>query len=335
MNNIAIGQYINTNSWVHRLDPRVKILGAFIALISIFIIPIPKWNDMDKINDYISIISLLFIFISVIIIIITAKIPLKKVINGLKPIVILLTFTFIMQVIYSTEGSAVYQTNIHFGLGTILAMIALIFFYQKSKKIIPFKIIYFFLCVVGLFLLTTINFQFLNFVSNYSFTIYDQGLVRAAFLFFRIASVIMTTSLLTFTTMTTDLNYGIEALLSPLKKLKIQVGVLSMMISLTLRSIPTLLEETNKIMKAQASRGADFKESKFKEKIGQIVALLIPVFVISFRRSEDLANAMEARGYILEGKRSRIDTYKMGFSDYFSLVVILLLLATSIYLRVS
>ena len=129
----------------------------------------------------------------------------------------------------------------------------------------------------------------------------------------------MFTSLLTFTTMTTDLNYGIESLLSPLKKIKVPVEVLSMMISLTLRSIPTLLEETEKIMKAQSSRGSDFKESKLKEKVVQIIALLIPVFVISFKRSEELANAMEARGYVLGQKRSRIDTYKLGFVDYFSL----------------
>lgn len=333
MNNIAIGQYINADSWLHRLDPRIKIMGVFMALVSIFIIPIPKWNTPDKKADYIRIGLLLFMILAVFVLIISAKIPLKKVIGGLKPIVVLLTFTFIMQVAYSHEGSVVYNTNLYFGGLTIVAMILLLIVYHKTKKFIPFRTIYFFLAVAGFLLLLTVDFKYLNFV-NKPFSIYDQGLIRASFLFFRIAGVIMFTSLLTFTTMTTDLNYGIEALLTPLKKIKIPVEVLSMMISLTLRSIPTLLEETDKIMKAQSSRGSDFKEGKLKEKIVQIVALLIPVFVISFKRSEDLANAMEARGYVLGQKRTRIDTYKLRFVDYFSLIILILTLATSIVLRI-
>lgn len=334
MNNIAIGQYINTNSWIHRLDPRIKILGVFIALVSIFIIPIPKWNLPDHTADYVRMIMLAVMIVGVILLILTAKIPLKKVMNGLKPIVVLLTFTFVMQVIYSHDGTALYHTNISFGVITILVLVIALVFYHQTKKYIPFRTLYFFLMVIGLFFILTIDFKYLNFTANQPFTIYDQGVIRAAFLFFRITGVIMFTSLLTFTTMTTDLNYGIESLLSPLKKIKVPVEVLSMMISLTLRSIPTLLEETEKIMKAQSSRGSDFKESKLKEKVVQIIALLIPVFVISFKRSEELANAMEARGYVLGQKRSRIDTYKLGFVDYFSLFVLVGVLTASIVLRV-
>jgi energy-coupling factor transport system permease protein len=116
--------------------------------------------------------------------------------------------------------------------------------------------------------------------------------------------------------MTTELNYGLESLLHPLKKIKVPVDVITMMISLTLRFIPTLLVETDKIMKAQASRGVDFNESKFKDKVNQIISLLVPVFVISFKRSEDLANAMEVRGYVIGQKRTRIDTYKISLKDY-------------------
>ena len=123
MNNIAIGQYINTNSWIHRLDPRIKNIRAFLSLLSVFfIIPIPKWNLPDHTADYVRMIMLAVMIVGVILLILTAKIPLKKVMNGLKPIVVLLTFTFVMQVIYSHDGTALYHTNISFGVITILVI---------------------------------------------------------------------------------------------------------------------------------------------------------------------------------------------------------------------
>lgn len=133
--------------------------------------------------------------------------------------------------------------------------------------------------------------------------------------------------------MTTDLNFAIEALLRPLKVVKVPVDVMAMMLSLTLRYIPTLLGETEKIMKAQASRGVDFKESKFKEKVVQIISLLIPVFVISFKRAEDLGNAMEVRGYVIGAKRTKVDEYRIGFSDIATLVISLMILALIIVVK--
>jgi energy-coupling factor transport system permease protein len=158
--------------------------------------------------------------------------------------------------------------------------------------------------------------------------------MRAGFIFIRITNVIIMTSLLTFTTMTTDLNYAIESLLKPLKWIKVPVDVIAMMLSLTLRYIPTLLEETEKIMKAQASRGVDFKESKFKDKVVQIISLLIPVFVISFKRAEDLGNAMEVRGYVIGAKRTKIDQYHIGFKDIMSLITVILFLGAIITVRI-
>ena len=107
------------------------------------------------------------------------------------------------------------------------------------------------------------------------------------------------------------------------------------MISLTLRSIPTLLNETDKIMKAQTSRGADFNESSIGQKIGQIIALLIPVFVISFDRAEDLSNAMEARGYIIGEERTKLDVYKIGFKDYLALFVTSAILITLVVMGIA
>jgi energy-coupling factor transport system permease protein len=107
-----------------------------------------------------------------------------------------------------------------------------------------------------------------------------------------------------------------------------------MMVSLTLRFIPTLINETNKIMKAQASRGVDFYESSFRQKVKQIVSLLVPMFVISFKKAEDLANAMESRGYVIDAPRTRLDKLKPHLIDFIALSVSLMLLAGVIVARI-
>jgi energy-coupling factor transport system permease protein len=313
MNNITIGQYIPGNSCIHTLDPRIKIMSLMIILISVFMIPVAT----DLLVIYILALFLAFTMI----LIMSSSIPLLKVLNGLKPVVFLLTFTVVVQILYVRQGVPLYDTPIvmHLSWASIGAIIVWLFLYQVIKKRIKMKLTLFFLSVGIIFLLQYI----LPYgrLLSYDVVIYDLSLVRALFIFLRIAVVIMITSLLTFTTMTTELNYGLEALMHPLKKLKVPVDVITMMISLTLRFIPTLLLETDKIMKAQASRGVDFNESKLKDKVNQIISLLVPVFVISFKRSEDLANAMEVRGYVIGQTRTRIDTYHISLKDYMVLSI--------------
>ena len=144
----------------------------------------------------------------------------------------------------------------------------------------------------------------------------------------------MVSTLLTISTSTIEINLGLEWVLSPLKIIKVPVAEIAMMFSLTLRFIPTLLIETNKIMKAQASRGIDFNEGSFVEKVKQIVTLLIPMFFISIVRAEDLANAMEARGYVIGEARTNIDELRFQLRDYLSFVVVLLILSGTIILQV-
>ena len=308
MNNITIGQYIPGNSWLHKLDPRIKITALMIILVSVFMIPIA--------TDAFVIYILLGFLVLTMLLIMSSSVPLLKVINGLKPVVFLLTFTVVVQILYVQQGQPLYDNPVvmHLSWSSIAAIIVWLFLYQFIKKRVKIKLTLFFVSVIVIFLL-----QFLlpyGTLLSYDVMIYDLSLIRALFIFLRIAVVIMITSLLTFTTMTTELNYGLESLLHPLKKIKVPVDVITMMISLTLRFIPTLLVETDKIMKAQASRGVDFNESKFKDKVNQIISLLVPVFVISFKRSEDLANAMEVRGYVIGQKRTRMDTYKISLKDY-------------------
>ena len=325
MNNITIGQYISGDSWLHKLDPRIKLFSLIILLVATFIVPVSA--------NLVPILTMTSMLVLIIILTISTKIPLKKVLNGLKPIVFLLTFTFIIQLFYVKTGNLVVNPiEMYISASSIAAIVLFLVFYNLTKKHIKFRILYFFFAVFVVFLLQAL----LPYVSltSYTLEIYDQGLLRAGFIFLRITNVIILTSLLTFTTMTTDLNYGIEALLKPLKIIKVPVDMIAMMLSLTLRYIPTLLIETEKIMKAQASRGVDFKESTFKEKISQVISLLIPVFVISFKRSEDLGNAMEVRGYVIGAKRTRIDEYIISFKDIITVVLSIVILGAVIYTRV-
>lgn len=323
MNNITLGQYIPGHSWLHKLDPRFKLIILTLMLVATFIIKVSA--------ELIPIMTMVILFLFVIILTKSADIPLKKVINGLKPIVFLLTFTFFIQLFYIKGDTPLSVFQFHLSLSSIAAIIVFIIFYQFTKQFIKFRILYFFFAVFVVFFLQWL----LPYVPIYSYNleVYEEGLLRALFIFLRIANIIMMTSLLTFTTMTTDLNFGIESLLRPLKIIKVPVDVIAMMLSLTLRYIPTLLGETEKIMKAQASRGVDFKEAKFKDKVIQIISLLIPVFVISFKRAEDLGNAMEVRGYVIGQKRTRVDEYQAGKMDIFALIISLLILALIIYFR--
>ncbi len=325
MNNVTIGQYIAGDSWLHKLDPRIKLFSLVILLVATFLIPVsPNMTPL---------ISMLAILVLVIGLTISSQVPLRKVLNGLKPIVFLLTFTFVIQLFYVKTGEMVAGPfEMYISVSSIAAIILFLVFYNMTKKYIKFRILYFFLAVFIIFLLQYVL-PYIE-LTTYTIEIYDQGLLRAGFIFLRITNVIILTSLLTFTTMTTDLNYGIEALLKPLKLVKVPVDMIAMMLSLTLRYIPTLLIETEKIMKAQASRGVDFKESTFKEKISQIISLLIPVFVISFKRSEDLGNAMEVRGYVIGAKRTRIDEYIISLKDVLTIIMSIVILAAIIYMRV-
>lgn len=325
-NKISIGQYIPTDSWLHKLDPRFKILALVILLVSVFLVPIS--------SSLISIIMILTLLVLALLLNISAKIPIRRMLSGIRPLVFLLTFTLIIQLFTITTGTPIFSVPItmYISFSSIAAVILLIIVYNLVKKYIPFKILFFFLTIGLVFYIQSILPY--GAITSYKFNPTDEGVIRGLFLFIRIMTTVLFTSLLTFTTMTTDLNYGIEALLTPLKWIKIPVEVMAMMLALILRYIPTLLFETEKIMKAQASRGLDFKESKLREKVTQIIALLVPIFLISITRAEELSDAMEARGYIIGAKRTRIDEYKIRSTDIIALLMTVVILGSIIYLKV-
>ena len=321
--NITIGQYVKGNSFLHKLDPRFKIVSTLILMVSIFLIP-------SSLNNIYYLLGFLGLFLAILLV---CRINLLAVINGIKPIMFIGLFTFVLQILYNQEGTLIAPINFNISWLTILISIGLIVLWFFTKKLIPLKTTYtlfIFALIMGTVLLIDNPVAFWLPTVN----VYDTGLVKGTFFLLRIVLVVVLSTLLTISTSTIEINLGLEWVLSPLKAIKVPVAEIAMMFSLTLRFIPTLLIETNKIMKAQASRGIDFEEGNFVEKVKQIVTLLIPMFFISITRAEDLANAMEARGYIIGEARTSIDELKFKLRDYLSFVVVLLILASTIVLQV-
>lgn len=152
--------------------------------------------------------------------------------------------------------------------------------------------------------------------------IYEEGLKQGVFISIRFFLLILMTSLLTLTTTPIEITDGLETLLGPLKKIKFPVHELALMMSISLRFIPTLMQETDKIMKAQIARGVEFSSGPIKERVKAIIPLLIPLFISSFKRAEELAVAMEARGYRGGEGRTKYRLLKWKLSDTSMLAVL-------------
>ena len=322
--NVTIGQYVKGDSFLHKLDPRFKIVSTIILMVAIFLIP------SSLVNIYYLLGFLGFFFL----LLLVSKINIIAILNGLRPIIFIGIFTFILQLIYNPTGEVLTTLNFSFSWISILLSIGLLAVWILTKKYIPLKLLYTVLIFGGIIAILALIDPSYGF-HNLPFAIYSDGLIRGVFFLLRIVLVVFLSTLLTISTSTIEINLGLEWVLYPFKLIKLPVSEISMMFSLTLRFIPTLMIETSKIMKAQASRGIDFNEGSFIEKVKQIVTLLIPMFYISIVRAEDLANAMEARGYVIGESRTNVDELRFKAKDYISFFVVLLLLALAIYLQVK
>ena len=163
--------------------------------------------------------------------------------------------------------------------------------------------------------------------------IYLEGIVRAVFMIARILMLITGTFLLTYTTSPIALTDGLESLLSPLKKIKLPVHELSMMMCIALRFIPTLIEETDKIMSAQKARGADFESGNIFKRVKALIPILVPLFISAFRRADELATAMECRCYQGGDGRTKMKLLRFKRNDFLTYGVGVLLLAAVIVLN--
>ena len=266
LKDITIGQYIPGDSFVHKLDPRTKILISFIFIASLFIV--------DKFCGYIFIIF--FLGATVVI----SKLQFKYLYKGLKPVFLLIAITAALNIfmIKGTEDTLIW------------------------------------------------HWKFLH--------IYKEGIRTAIFMALRLILLIMGTSVLTLTTSPIELTDGIENLLKPFKKIGVPAHELAMMMTIALRFIPTLIDETDKIMKAQKARGADFESGNIIQKAKSLVPLLIPLFISSFRRADELAMAMEARCYRGGDGRTRMKILKYSNNDFISFGIAVVLLVLSIVVRV-
>lgn len=192
------------------------------------------------------------------------------------------------------------------------------------KSIRPMLFMMCFLLVINILVMRTGEIL----ISIGGFNIYTKAITQTAYIVIRLVLIVGMTTIVTATTKPLDLTLGIEHLLSPFKRFGFPAHEVAMMISIALRFIPTLLEETERIMKAQASRGVDFKEGKLMEKISAIISLIVPLFISAFSRAEELANAMEARCYRPDAKRTRYKQLHWKMHDS-------MLLASSVLIMVS
>lgn len=248
LKDITLGQYFPGNSIIHRLDPRTKLIMLVVYIVALFMAS--GWVAYGLMLAFL----LLVIKIS--------TIPPKSIVRGMKPLVMILVFTGVLN----------------------------LFFTQEGDILVDFWII----------------------------RIYSGGLSRAVMMMARILMLITCTFLLTYTTSPIALTDGLEALMNPLKKIKVPVHELSMMMCIALRFIPTLIEETDKIMSAQKARGADFENGSLMDRAKALIPILVPLFISAFRRADELATAMECRCYQGGEGRTKMKLLRYHREDFLS-----------------
>ena len=260
---ITLGQYYSGNSIIHRLDPRVKIMGTLVFIIGLFVID--------------SFIGFAIATVCLGAIIASSKVPLKFMMKGLKPIFLIILFTFFLNM-FMIKGEVIFQ----------------IWFLKITR----------------------------------------EGLYQALYMTFRLILLIIGSSVLTLTTKPINLTDGIEYLLKPFGKIGLPAHELAMMMTIALRFIPTLLEETDKIMKAQQARGADFETGNLLQRAKRLIPILVPLFISAFRIAQDMAMAMEARCYRGGDQRTRMNAMKFQKRDVVASVGVVLFMVGCVAIRI-
>ncbi len=258
LKDITLGQYFPGESPIHRLDPRTKLILLVIYIVALFL--------AKGLVAYVLLFAVLAVVIKV------STIPVKSILKGMKPLVMILVFTGILN----------------------------LFFTQEGPVLVDFWII----------------------------TITLGGLTRAVFMMARILMLITCTFLLTYTTSPISLTDGLESLMNPLKKIGVPVHELSMMMCIALRFIPTLIEETDKIMCAQKARGADFETGSLVDRAKALIPILVPLFIGAFRRADELATAMECRCYQGGEGRTKMKLLRYHRNDMYGFGIGALLILT-------
>lgn len=236
--------------------------------------------------------------------------PLDSVIHRLDPRAKIAAMLIVMIAIFLPAGYSGYAL-----IGLVVCSIALLArlklsFVARAMKPMLFMLV--FLLVINVLVIK----EGYRLIAIGGFAIYSGALSQTLYIVLRLALMIVITTILTATTKPLDLTLGIEDLLHPFRRIGVPAHEIAMMISIALRFIPILIEETQRIMKAQASRGVDMENGSLKEKLTAILSLIVPLFVSAFDRAEQLANAMEARGYVPGKERTRYKKLQMTLGDY-------------------
>ncbi|WP_449538501.1 energy-coupling factor transporter transmembrane component T family protein [Ferdinandcohnia sp. Marseille-Q9671] len=261
--NIIIGRYIPGNSLIHQMDPRAKLLLIFFYVFIVFLAN--------------SVLTYALLGLYTLVIVLLTKVHIRYILSGLKPILWVILFTFILHIFLTKEGDLVVD------LGWL--------------------------------------------------QIYEGGITQGIFISMRLLFLIIMTTILTLTSTPIEITDGMESLLAPFKKLGLPTHELALMMSISLRFIPTLMQETEKIMRAQAARGVEFTSGPLKDRMKAVVPLLIPLFIGSFKRAEELAIAMEARGYKGGEGRTKLRVLQWRMIDTSMLLLLFALAAVLFLLR--
>ena len=261
---ITLGQYFPMNSVVHKLDPRLKLLFVTSFIVMVFLS-----------NNFI---SLAFCFLVTALVIAISKIPLKTVLKGLKPIILIVVITSILQIAYNDGG--------------------------------------------------------ITLIDVWKIKITSGGVLTAVFMALRISLLIVMSTMLTYTTSPTSLTNGLDRIFAPFKKIGLDFHTITMIMTIALRFIPTLIEEVDKIMSAQKSRGANFEQGSIIKRAKALIPLFIPLLFNSIRRAYELANAMTCRCYNGGQGKTTMNALKFSKRDYLGLLAVILVIISIILLNI-
>jgi energy-coupling factor transport system permease protein len=254
-------------------------------------------------------------------------IPIESLIHRLDARAKLLTMFLFIFIVFFANNFITYGILFIFTIVTVFLSKVPLSFYLKGLKTIWLLALFTFLLHVFTNKEGPLLYQF------GWFEIHKEGVTQGIYISVRFFLLVSITTLLTLTTNPIEITDGLESLFHPFKKFGLPVHEMALMMSISLRFIPTLMEETEKIMKAQSSRGVDFSSGPIKERLKALVSLLVPLFIHSFKRAEDLAVAMEARGYQGGEGRTKFRVMKWHFRDTTCLVILLILFLILLFLR--
>lgn len=262
MNSLIFGKYINNNSFLTKMDARVKLLAMILLVVFCFI----------NFNLY----AFFGLFIVLVLLTIVGKLKFKPLLKIIKHMWFFMLILLVINVLTVT-GEVLFQIG--------------------------------------------------------DFIIYKEAITETVYIFLRLIMILMVSNLLTASTTPNELTYAMEFYLTPLKVFKININEIALMMSIALRFIPTLLEEVDRIMKAQTSRGVDFKYGKYKEKLSALTSIIIPLFISCFERADDLSEAMVVKGYG-KGKRTKYKRLQFSYRDFVGGLILSVLLIGVIVIEV-